>query len=40
MIRKQAEDTQTINVENPMPDDLGVAEKAKAVAERVSAVRK
>ena len=39
-IRKQAEGEQTINVSNPMPDDLGVAEKAEAMAKRVSNVRK
>ena len=37
-IRKQAEGEQTINVENPMPDDLG--KQADRIAERVSKARK
>ena len=39
-IRKQAESEQTVNVNNPMPDELGVVEKAEAMAKRVSNVRK
>ena len=37
-IRKQAEGEQTINVENPMPDDLGA--KADKIAKRVAEARK
>lgn len=39
-IRKQAENEQTVKVSNPMPDELGVAERAEQIARRVSDVRK
>lgn len=38
VIRKQAEGEQTVNVENPMPDDLGA--QADRIAKRVAEARK